>query len=283
MWLEVRSLTFAVARFFEERIEGHQLDTLDEGQLRSLGFLDRYDRRLILAAIAEDFKNGEYVGGKAQEKPSERQLKADSQVAKTMGGEDKAVVDLWGCDTGVNGDRIAIKCQMDGEEPVVFLVQTPQSFAQLKDILFENLGRSFTLHFEDEEGDRFPLASDDDFETVLIASEESTFTVVVSKPRPSVRGSKARALDRVGVPVIHVDAFGLISFANECAIAKLGHSLQNYPMFQCIPALEEKHARQLRRLDDVEVLCNDETSFRCNLAIAPRGASACVVTLLLTQ
>lgn len=281
MWLERRSLTLAVARFFEERIEGHQLEGLDSRSLRRMGFLVRSERRLVLNAIAEDFMDGQYIGGE-NKSAGKRVLEADTQVAKAFSVDGKAVVDLWGSETGVTGERIAIKCQLEGAEPVVFLVATPKNFAELQAVLFENLGRAFTLHFEDEDGDQFPLETDDDFETVLIASEGQTFTVIVSKPRSSVRGTRARALDRVGVPVIHVDAFGLVSFANEAAIGRLNGSLQNARVADWIPVLGPKRARQVARLEDVEVHTGSKESFKCNASIASCGTS-CVVTLLVAD
>jgi len=222
MWLEKNDLNFGVARFLDNRVEGNSLLKLKDGDLESLGFKLSDERERILRQIHADFDDaGNYrqsddyaaVGGGGDE------LDRDIQRALEFEAEDFAAKTIWGNATAISGERITVKVLFRSMDPLLFLVAKPKTVEELKAAIWERLGRKFKkFRMVDEDGDEFSLNTDEEFETAMVVAESETLIISVDNPRRAMRGNAADALDCVDSAVVCVDAFGLISFANQSAV-----------------------------------------------------------------
>eukprot|EP01094_Clydonella_sp_ATCC50884_P029129 TRINITY_DN9004_c0_g1_i1.p1 TRINITY_DN9004_c0_g1~~TRINITY_DN9004_c0_g1_i1.p1 ORF type:complete len:481 (-),score=172.84 TRINITY_DN9004_c0_g1_i1:298-1740(-) len=287
MWLEKNNLGYTVSRFLENRIEGHQLVTLSADDLREVGFKLRADRQRILDAIRADFDDElNYKHARSGEADGKRALQADVQACIELGDDDEVGFDYWGAtDIGV-GDRqrITVKCQTGSRMPVVFLMPRALTVKDLKKELESRVGRRYAIRFCDEEGDSYRLRTEDDLATALALADNHTVQLKLSKPSRGVSPETAAVLSCVANPVVCVDAFGLVVFANDAALSFLrADSVEETPVERWLEPTPEHKDSSLHALAGCHlsftVHRSDDTCEACGVSVQLSSPGFAVVTL----
>jgi len=289
MYLERRNLTYAVQKFLDERIEGRQLLEIDDLSLLHLGFKMTKDRERILNAIAEDFKDGEYLEATKTTKTTRlNSSSSDAEEQKTLSrNQDELIkgIDIWGENVAITGERITVKCKYGKREPRVFLIDHPNNLDEFKLKIFERLGRKFEeITCVDPEGDVFEVASDDDLEVALLLAEDNSTLNINVKKRGEIYDTSINH-ETVAVPVICVDVYQNISQSNAAARDLFGVETEKEMLKKSISNLFEDWEGSTRvhkrNGETINAKINNEEKKPCKISVNLQGYAVSVLTIIL--
>eukprot|EP01094_Clydonella_sp_ATCC50884_P024701 TRINITY_DN626_c0_g1_i1.p1 TRINITY_DN626_c0_g1~~TRINITY_DN626_c0_g1_i1.p1 ORF type:complete len:474 (-),score=141.29 TRINITY_DN626_c0_g1_i1:195-1616(-) len=224
MWLERTGLGHLAHNFLSHRVEGVRLlSGLTDDKLLAIGIHNKKDRQSVLAKIQSEFSDGGQY------------LDSDVYSGETHSGSDETIttsrttvrqrvlangesMGKWGLQSGINDERLAVKCTRGERDHIVMHVEEKNttSVQRFVRVLNKRLGCIHRYWFEDVEGDRYELDSDEILESALILTGRDVLRLYCEEPKPLEVNS---LMDYVNVPIFCVDAFDEIRSANNYATA----------------------------------------------------------------
>eukprot|EP01094_Clydonella_sp_ATCC50884_P015793 TRINITY_DN2643_c0_g1_i1.p1 TRINITY_DN2643_c0_g1~~TRINITY_DN2643_c0_g1_i1.p1 ORF type:complete len:483 (-),score=180.45 TRINITY_DN2643_c0_g1_i1:258-1637(-) len=272
MWLETKGLGHCVARFQRAGIDGQRLAVLEADDLRHAEIRLASDRKRVLEAVRDDFDEElHYKHGLSPDRRGKlRELEANAQIAKEL-NESNVCHEFWGeLDLGVYSGRQTVKCYHAQRTPVVLMLEQVDAVGAFKKQLRSHLGRKYVPHVMCGR-DKVPLRSDDQLREAYKAAQDCTLCVYLGPPKSSgLNKDVGGILSCIQHPVLVVDAFGLVSHANDAAQEFcIARDMVDTPVERWVPIenprstaaiIHQLAGQQLQlnvsRTDDTEELCD---------------------------